>query len=412
MTIEALLAAAGRTDGILADADALMRADSSNPPGDCSEVAGLAEQRLRSVPGARVFRADFDAANANLVAVLENGPGRSVMLNGHLDTYGVGDAAAWSVPPLAATVRGPCLFGRGAADMKGGIAAMLSAFRALAGQRALWSGRVVLALAADEESMGVRGTQHLLQTVPECRADACLIADAGSPAILRFGEKGMVWLKLGATGRAAHGAHVHLGDNAAARLTEAVRRILALAGMPHAADPAVLAAIHAAAPLSEAACGAGETATLLNVTVNLGTIAGGRLRNLVADRAEAELDIRLPAGLSTRAMLAAVRTALAPIPGIAIAVQVAWEPTVTPPDSAIVRAVGDAGEQVLGRRPAATMRVGASDARLTRAAGIPTVVYGPTPINMGAPDEHVAIADLVAVARVHALAAARLLGAG
>jgi succinyl-diaminopimelate desuccinylase len=405
---DAILATAGDVGTIIADADALMRADSSNPPGDCAAAAAVAEQLLRRVPGARVFRADFDAANANVVAVLENGSGPALLLNGHLDTYGVGDAAAWTVPPFAATVRGELLYGRGSADMKGGIAAMLAAFRALALDRDAWHGRVTLALAADEETMGVRGTRHLLETVPECRADACLVADAGSPRVARFGEKGMLWVRLAARGRAAHGAHVHLGDNAAARLVDGVRRVLGLAGMPIAADPAIVAAVRAAALASEGESGAGETATLLNVTVNLGTIRGGRLRNLVADTAEAELDIRLPAGLSTAAAEAALRAVLPP--GIDCDIQVRWEPTVTSPDAAVVRAVQDAGEQVLGTRPVATMRVGASDARLMRLAGIPTVVYGPAPRNMGAPDEHVAIADLVAVARVHALAAVRLSG--
>jgi succinyl-diaminopimelate desuccinylase len=405
---DALLATAGDAEKIIADADALMRADSSNPPGDCAAVAAVAERLARAVPGAKVFRADFDAACTNLVAVLDNGPGPKMMLNGHLDTYGIGDAAAWTVPPLAATVRGEMLYGRGSADMKGGIAAMLAAFRALDAHRDLWRGRVTLALASDEESMGTRGTAHLLATVPECRADHCLVADAGSPRIARFGEKGMLWVNLSATGRAAHGAHVHLGDNAAARLVDAVRRVLGLAGA-FPCDPAIAAAVHAAAPRSEPESGAGETHTLLNVTVNLGTISGGRLMNLVADQAHAALDIRLPPGVSTAAMRAALETVLPP--GIACAVQVAWEPSVTPPEAPVVQAVLDAGEAVLGSRPVAQMRVGASDARLTRAAGIPTVVYGPAPRNMGAPDEHVAIADLVAVARVHALATQRLLGA-
>lgn len=412
MSFSELRGAAADTARIIADADALMRIDSSNPPGDCGPVAAAAEALLRGIPGARVFRADHDAANANVVAVLENGAGPRVLLNGHLDCYGIGDVAAWTVPPLAATVRGGMLYGRGSADMKGGIAAMIAAFRALAAHRGLWRGQVALALAADEESMGVRGTRHMLETVPECRADHCLVADAGSPRVARFGEKGMLWVRLAATGRAAHGAHVHLGDNANAHLIEAVRRIAALGGMEYAADPRIVAAVRAAAPVSEAESGAGETATLLNVTVNIGTLAGGRLRNLVADRAEAELDIRLPAGLSCAAMEAALRTAIAGMPQVRLAVETAWEPTATPPDAAVVQAVLAAGATVLGTAPVATMRVGASDARLTRLAGIPTVVYGPSPRNMGAPDEHVAIAGLVAVAEVHALASARLLGAG
>jgi succinyl-diaminopimelate desuccinylase len=398
--------AAGDAQRILADAGRLMREDSSNPPGDCRAVADAAQALLGDIPGARVFRADFDVAHANVVAVIDNGAGNAVLLSGHLDTYGIGDAAAWSVPPLAGTVRGDFLYGRGAADMKGGIAAMMAAFRALALHRDRWRGRLVLALASDEESMGVRGTRHLLETVPECRADACLVADAGSPRIARIGEKGMLWLELSARGRAAHGAHVHLGDNAVLRLIEAIRRVQSLAGMP-GGDPDIERLVQAAAPISEGESGAGETATLLSVTVNPGTISGGRLRNLVPDAARAELDIRVPFGVSTRAVEAAVAAVLPA--GIEVRVLVRWEPTATPPDAPIVAAVLEAGATVLGRRPVATMRVGASDARLTRDAGIPTVVYGPAPRAMGAPDEHVAVADLVAVARVHALAALRML---
>lgn len=393
---------------IVRDADALMRADSSNPPGDCRAAADAAEAILRAVPGASVTRHDFDAPNANVVAVLHGaGPGRALLLNGHLDTYGVGNPAAWSVPPLEATVRNGMLYGRGAADMKGGIAAMIAAFRAMAARRDAWRGRLVLALGADEETMGVRGTQHLLQTVPACQADACLIADAGSPRVARFGEKGMLWVRLTATGRPAHGAHVHLGDNAAARMVHAVRQALAVAGPPATADAALVEAVHRAAPVSEPEAGAGETATLLNVTVNLGRISGGALVNLVADRAEADLDIRVPYGTTTHAVEAALRA----IPGVEMRVLVRWEPSATPPASEIVCLVQDAGEAVLGSRPVATMRVGASDARLTRAAGIPTVVYGPAPRNMGGADEHVALDDLLAVARVHAMVAERFLAA-
>lgn len=393
---------------IVRDADALMRADSSNPPGDCRAAASAAEAILRAIPGAAVARHDFDAPNANLVAVLHGaGSGRTLLLNGHLDTYGVGDQAAWSVPPLQATLRDGMLYGRGAADMKGGIASMIAAFRAMAARRDAWRGRLVLALGSDEETMGVRGTQHMLQTVPACRADACLIADAGSPRVARFGEKGMLWVRLSATGRPAHGAHVHLGDNAAARMVDAVRRALALAGPPVTADAAVVEAVRRAAPVSEPEAGAGETATLLNVTVNLGRITGGALVNLVADRAEADLDIRVPFGTTT----AVVEAALRAIPGVDIQVLVRWEPSATLPDSEIVRLVRDAGEAVLGARPVATMRVGASDARLTRAAGIPTVVYGPAPHNMGGADEHVALDDLLAVARVHARVAESFLAA-
>jgi acetylornithine deacetylase/succinyl-diaminopimelate desuccinylase-like protein len=81
------------------------------------------------------------------------------------------------------------------------------------------------------------------------------------------------------------------------------------------------------------------------------------------------------------------------------------EPSVTDPSSEIVAVTARAAQEVLGRPPAINMRVGGSDARIFRRIGIPTVVYGPTPFNMGGADENVLVEELEAVARVHALAA-------
>jgi len=147
------------------------------------------------------------------------------------------------------------------------------------------------------------------------------------------------------------------------------------------------------------------------VTVNLGRIEGGSSPNLVPAMAEAALDIRLPAGVSAEAAEAALAAALAGHADVTFAVLRRFEPTVTDPAAEIVRTVHHAAEQVLGRAPAVNMRIGASDARLFRRAAIPTVVYGPTPFNMGGVDEYVLLDELDAVSRVHALAAFDFLNA-
>ena len=77
----------------------------------------------------------------------------------------------------------------------------------------------------------------------------------------------------------------------------------------------------------------------------------------------------------------------------------------TDPSHEIVRRVTDVAEEVLGRRPAVNMRVGGSDSRWYRMHDVPTVVFGPTPYNMGGPDEYVTVEDLSCVAKVHTLAA-------
>ncbi|MCU0984067.1 MAG: M20/M25/M40 family metallo-hydrolase [Acetobacteraceae bacterium] len=397
-------------DLILRAAEALIAIPSETPPSDTRAVADEAVRILAAIPGLQTTRHVRREPVHNLVSVLKGArPGRRIVLSGHLDTYPAGDPARWTTPPYQPSVRNGHLYGRGAADMKGGIAAAIAVIASLAARRD-WAGEVVLALAGDEESMGRDGSLFLLETVPAVRGDVCIVTDAGSPAVIRFGEKGMVWLTLRATGKAAHGAHVHRGVNAAEAVMEAARRILALRERPVSLPPDVAAAIAAARPVSEPFGGTGEAATLSSITVNLGRIAAGTSPNLVPDAAEAGLDIRLPPGSTTAEVIAAAEAAIAGLPGVAMTVDVAWEPTVTPPDHPLFAALARAAAPLIGQEPVRNMRVGASDARLFRLFDIPTAVFGPTPHGMGGGDESVELAELFAVADALEAAVRDLLG--
>ena len=410
---EALLAAVdARADDLVAIAQALIAVPSPNPPLATGAVAHAAAALIaRHIPAAVVTLHDAGQGVMNLVARLNGagldgtGPGRRVLLSGHLDTYPVNEALPWTVDPLGGLVREGRLYGRGAADMKGGIAASIVALAALAQHRDAWPGEVVLALSGDEESMGTLGAAWLLQHVPDTRADAVIIGDAGSPAVVRFGEKGFLWVEIDAVGRPAHGAHVHLGDNAIDRLRGALDALDTLRDLPVHAPDVVTRAIALARPVSEPLSGAGETDTLTRITVNVGHIAGGTSMNLVPASARAGVDIRLPVGVTVAQVEARMAAVLAGHVGIEVRVLRRTEPSQTPPDSELVRLTEAAAALVLGRPPAVTMRVGGSDSRVFRAAGIPTVVYGPTPHNMGGADEYALVAELSVVAKVHALTA-------
>lgn len=392
----------------------LMAVPSPNPPGDVRACAEAAAALLRDLaPGAEVSLHATSPEVTNVVArVTGVGPGRVLAFNGHLDTYPVNEALPWTVDPLAGEVREGRLYGRGAADMKGGIAASILAFALLADHRAAWRGEAILTLAGDEESMGPLGTKWLLDNVPGlAAAGAVIIGDAGSPRVLRFGEKGFLWIEVEAAGRAAHGAHVHLGDNAIDRLRAALDAVAGLAALPVAAPPAVTAAIAAAQGISEPLAGEGEARVLGAVTVNIGRVEGGTAPNLVPASARASCDIRLPVGVTCAAAEAALHRGLDGLPGISWRVLRRFEPNHTDPAADVVRWAHAAAEEVLGGAVAVNMRVGGSDARWFRMAGLPTVVYGPTPHNMGGADEWADIAELEAVARVHALAAFDFLAA-
>jgi acetylornithine deacetylase/succinyl-diaminopimelate desuccinylase-like protein len=383
----------------------LIKAASPNPPGRTREAAEAAARIIsEAIPGAELNVLDAPGGVTNLLARVKSGrAGKRVVFNGHLDTYPVLDPASWSKNP-AGEVVGERLYGRGAADMKGGIAASIAAFSVMASVAPSWSGEIVLSLAGDEESMGPLGTDWLMRQFPYAVGDAAIIGDAGSPRVVRFGEKGFLWIDIEATGKSSHGAHVHLGVNAIDRLRVALNAVTKLETLEVHAPDIVLRAIGDAKPISEALGGNGEADTLSRITINIGRIEGGSSANLVPNFASAKLDIRLPVGVSC----AEVEQALAPaldLPGIEWRVQRRFEPNYTPPDSALVQACEAAARAVTGEKIAVNMRVGGSDARWFPMAGIPTVVYGPTPFNMGASDEYALIPELMQVAKVHALTA-------
>jgi acetylornithine deacetylase/succinyl-diaminopimelate desuccinylase-like protein len=405
--------AAACEDRVVALTRALVAIPSPNPPGDVRACAEAAARLIGDlIPAAEIFLHPTSDQVTNLVArVRGHAPGRRLVFNGHLDTYPVNEALPWTVPPLGGLLRGGRLYGRGTADMKGGIAASITALALLAAHPALWRGEAVMTLAGDEESMGPLGTKWLMDHVPEATGDAVIIGDAGSPRVLRFGEKGFLWIEVEAEGRASHGAHVHLGVNALDRLCAALDAVRGLRALRPEAPPAVTAAIAAARPISEPLSGAGEAEVLGSVTVNIGRIEGGTSTNLVPASARAGIDIRLPVGLGCATAEAALSAALDGREGIAWRILRRFEPNHTDPEHELVRRAASAATDILGTPCAINMRVGGSDARWFRMAGLPTIVYGPTPHNMGGADEYVLVEELRQVAQVHALAALDFLAA-
>src|SRR5580704_6564743 len=230
----------------------LVAAASPNPPGEVSAAAATALEILRHIDGIAIERFEPAPGIVNLVARVAGArAGRRLIFNGHLDTFPIGDEHGWTVPPLGGTLADGRLYGRGVADMKGGVAASLVATQILAEHRASWPGEIVLTLAGDEETMGSLGTRWLLDNVPHATGDAMICGDAGSPQIVRFGEKGLMWIEIEAAGSPAHGAHVHKGVNAIDRLRAALDALKRLETVPVDAPPAVLAAIEAAKGVSE-----------------------------------------------------------------------------------------------------------------------------------------------------------------
>ena len=383
----------------------LVRIDSTNPPGDTTAIVQAIEAVLDAAPGIEHRRVVGRAPAVNLVARTRGtGPGRRLVLNGHLDTFPVGEAR-WTHPPLGADLVDGRIYGRGACDMKAGVAALVLAFVTLAELRDAWSGELVLTLVGDEETGGRWGTQYLLANVEEAVGDAMLNADTGSPRVVRIGEKGNVWVELEATGVASHAAHVHLGRNAVDALIDALGAVRALVSLAPSLPAAVKSTIAQAKAVSEAESGEGEAETLRRITVNTGRIEGGIGVNTIPDRARALCDIRIPPGVTVDRVRAELAAAIDSLPDVSWRVLECTEPSWTEPEEEIVRAVRENAAAVTGGNVVVNLRAGFSDARFWRHAGVPSVVYGVAPHRMGGADEHATVEDLKTVFAVHAFAA-------
>ncbi len=384
----------------------LVKIKSQQPEGDIRAMANEIEVIAAEIPGVEVERYISQEPVHNLVIRLRgNRPGRRLVFNGHMDTFPAGDLSGWTRNPEG-EVDGDKAYGLGISDMKGGIAASLLAIKCLSECGADFPGEIVGTFVGDEETMGILGTQYLLDNVPHAKGDAMISGDVGSPHVLRFGEKGMIWAKVTAKGRSTHAAHVHRGDSAIEKLVAVMESFKSLRSFPvDTTGNNVVSMIDHWSEKSENLSGDGETTVLKNVTVTFGTIDGGRLSNLVADRAEFTCDIRLPVGVSVAQVENELTRICDTTDDIELEITRRYEPSWTPPDHPVIEAVRQNSAAVFGEEPAVTMRVGASDARLYRYAGVPSVVCGLMAYNLGAPDEYIMLNELYSLVDIFALSA-------
>jgi succinyl-diaminopimelate desuccinylase len=373
----------------------------------------------------------------NLVATLEGAAAKPRLLfNGHVDVVSPGSLDDWSVDPFGAEVKEDRVYGRGALDMKGGVAAMTAALCALHDIKVPLAGTVVLNVVGDEERQGELGTGWCIKHIwKKIRADACIVGEpTGAGAVghtVGIGEKGPVWVNVTTRGRKAHGSMPLMGENAISRMMQLLSELLKR-GPPTVPPPIkrealigqIAQAMGVEPALLEPLLHGGDAPNLLyaavealtRTTLNVGTISGGVAANVVPDRCDAQLDFRILPGQTPQDMVAAV-TALAKEMGFGDAVQVellnAFQGTQVPnfEEDRLVTTLLETSRQMVGST-ICFMFPAATDGRLLRLAGIPsTVAYGPgNTATAHAADECIAIEDLVKVAKVFAVTTIRFLG--
>jgi acetylornithine deacetylase/succinyl-diaminopimelate desuccinylase family protein len=306
----------------------------------------------------------------NVVGVIEGrAKGRTLMLCGHTDTVGVAGMEA----PFTPVERNGRLYGRGAQDMKGGVAAMMSAAAQVAGRGGLASGRVIVAAVVDEEHSSI-GADALVKT---WTADAGIVTEPTDLAIA-IGHKGFAWVGVTVEGKAAHGSRPAEGQDAILRLGRVLTRLEALDRTLQARPPHPLV-------------GTGS--------LHASIIAGGRELSSYPDLATLQLERRLlpaepesTAVEEVRAILDAIRREDATFRGTADAVfsRPAYE---VPPDHELPRALAEAVTRA-GATPRVTGASFWTDAAVLGHSGIPSILFGPGGAGLHSTEEYVNVADV------------------
>jgi len=320
-----------------------------------------------------------------------SGGGRSLILNGHMDVVPPGDPAAWSVDPWGGEVVGDRLYGRGACDMKAGLACAAFAVQALQLLGVQLRGDVWLQSVIGEESGGV-GT--LTTIVHGFRADACVILE---PMELRVCpvHAGALTFRLVVRGRGSHASLKPMGVSAMNEMLPLLEAIEVLNVDRHRTFR------H---PLFE---------DPTNVApVSVGIVRAGDWPSSVPDIAVAEGRLGVFPGEELEEARAALRTAideaarrrpwLVAHPPVVEWFEGRFEPGSTPVDSPIVQLVARGHEGVTGTAPGLIGIPSGTDLRLfTRHAGIPTVMYGPGSVRQAhSADEFVSVDEMVTCTKV------------
>ncbi len=375
---------------LLALARDLVRIPTENPPGTERRAVLRLEPPLRAL-GFRTRRVLSPRGRWNLLAERPFGPprrgargrSRTFLFNGHLDVVPAGDPRAWKHPPYGGRVDRGKLYGRGAADMKGGIASFLAAISAVARSGVRSPHRVALQLVSDEEALGAEGTAFLTGRGRRVRADLALV---GEPTGLRpvLAAKGTLQGRIHVIGRAAHAATPERGLNA---ILHAARIAMRLSGMK----------LRGRHPL------------LGRPTLNVGMIAGGLRANVVPPRCTLGFDRRILPGetpTQVRREIGGIVAALGRAhPAFRAELEIGdfAEPSEIPRDAEIVRLADEAFRALEGRRPRHAGMEGTTDARFLIRAGIPTLILGPGNLAQAHTiDEFVAVKELERAARVYA----------
>jgi len=318
----------------------------------------------------------------NLYARRGSANARNFCFAGHTDVVPPGRVEDWSVDPFEAALKDGVLIGRGACDMKGAIAAFVSAAEAYFARHGDEGSAISLLITGDEEGPAVNGTKKVLDWLKQKgeRLDACLVGEPTNPTrlgeMIKVGRRGSLNARITVHGTQGHSAYPHLADNPIDRLVGLLHRLTTT-------------------PLDDGTEHF-QASTLAVTTFDVGNPA----TNVIPGMATAGLNIRFN-DRHTGASLAEHLQKVCDEAGgqVELKVEISGESFLREPDQFAV-VIADAAEEVLGIRPEYSTTGGTSDARFIK-DHCPVAEFGLIGQTMHKVDERIGVEDIRRLARVY-----------
>lgn len=386
-----------RIDGLEEEAIALLaelvRTNSVNPPGDTRKMVDVIVQKAKTFTENIEIVAKEEEA-PNIFITLNPGGRPQLLYNGHMDTVPIGEENAWKHAPFAAEREGNLMFGRGVADMKGGLSAMMMAAKALAVEKVPLTGSLVLNFVCDEETGGDRGAKYLMEN-SYYSPDMVVVGEITNHNGIAIGEKGVAVYSLSTKGRTAHASTPWNGINAIEKMVRILSRL----------DTDVIADFKNR-----------PSGKLPPASMNFGTIQGGVSFNVVADSCNVLIDRRTLPHESIDEVTREIQNVIDAVrkddPDVDATLQLLGSGASfeTAPDQQICTIA----KQTLDELQLESEFVGyeqVSDGRFFAEKGIPTILIGPGIAGTAhTPDEQLELDQYLEAIKIYALLAINALG--
>ncbi|MFN3307642.1 MAG: M20 family metallopeptidase [Anaerolineales bacterium] len=368
----------------------LVRFDTTNPPGNERPAVEYIADYLKPF-GFECHWIEHEPQRATLQARLKSSGERgALVLNGHVDVVPVG-AGSWQHPPFEGVIENGRVWGRGSADMKGGVASMIVAAKAIAQANLPLKGDLILAATAGEE-VNMLGARSLAGLSDARNWQAVIISEPTSNR-LGLAERGVFWPEITTYGKTAHGSTPELGVNAVMMMVKVLSELekLEIPFQPHP--------------------------VLGNFTRSVNTIQGGVKVNVVPDQCSVMVDMRTLPGQDHAELLRLLEAFLArlesKIPNLKASIRLTYElpPAETSQDAeAVQKFLSAARTHCATEIPIVKVPFATEAAVFVPTLGVPTLILGPgDPALAHQPNEFIEIVEMEKAAKLYAAAAVEML---